>query len=395
MSLSEFLLRNLVYYAAFYILYELFLKGNTFFQLNRVYLLAAALVSTLLPLLHYHSNLLLPVVQLPEAVLAGMDGMPKNTAAADTGVTVYGIIRGTYFGGVIVSLLILSQRLVALLLFARTKCTRRDGIYLLPESSSQPAFSFMGMLFVHPSLDAGGRSIAIAHEQVHVRQWHSADIVVYELFCALFWFNPLYRLARKQLAITHEFIADQQACGNNPVQYSSALVAQMFGAPSHALVHSFNKPGTLKQRLIMLTKEQNRPMARLRYLVAIPALAFLMILNGLSFASPGNQEKVYTTAEKVPEFKGNMMEYLGKNIKYPEEAKRKNLEGKIYVGFIVNSKGRVTDVKIVKGVNPLLDNEALRVIRSMPDWKPAEDKGKAVSMQMNLPIRFTMGATGK
>ena len=95
----------------------------------------------------------------------------------------------------------------------------------------------------------------------------------------------------------------------------------------------------------------------------------------------------------MPEFKGGMdalMKYLGDNVTYPEKAKEEKIEGKVFVSFVVNEKGKVTQVKIDKGANKLLDKEALRVINKMPDWAPGKHEGKNVNVKMHLPINFKL-----
>lgn len=97
--------------------------------------------------------------------------------------------------------------------------------------------------------------------------------------------------------------------------------------------------------------------------------------------------------EVMPEFiggDGKLFEYLSKNTKYPELAKTAGIQGKVFVQFIVDKTGKVKDVKILQGINSLLDNEALRVVAAMPDWKPGKQHGKPVSVIYNLPISFKL-----
>lgn len=83
-----------------------------------------------------------------------------------------------------------------------------------------------------------------------------------------------------------------------------------------------------------------------------------------------------------------MMNYVGQNIKYPAEAVAKGLEGRVVVQFVVDKEGNLQDVKVIKGIDPLLDQEAVRVISSMPQWIPGKQKGKAVNVQFNMPLQF-------
>lgn len=105
------------------------------------------------------------------------------------------------------------------------------------------------------------------------------------------------------------------------------------------------------------------------------------------------QDEIYDITEVAPEFPGGqtaLFEYLKNNIRYPEQAKELALEGKVYVGFVVRDNGKITNVEIKRGVHELLDREAMRVIKSMPDWKPGMNNGKAVNCRMILPIKFNL-----
>lgn len=97
--------------------------------------------------------------------------------------------------------------------------------------------------------------------------------------------------------------------------------------------------------------------------------------------------------EVMPEFiggDGKLYEYLSETTKYPELAKTAGIQGKVFVQFIVDKNGKVKNVKILHGINSLLDNEALRVVAAMPDWKPGKQHGKPVPVIYNLPISFKL-----
>lgn len=111
--------------------------------------------------------------------------------------------------------------------------------------------------------------------------------------------------------------------------------------------------------------------------------------------NPADRGEVFFVVEEMPSFQGKggegFREYLAKNIIYPEEAKKNGITGKVYVQFTVNAKGEVTDVKVVRGANPLLDKEAIRVTESSPLWQPGKQKGKSVAVQFTFPINFELG----
>ena len=105
------------------------------------------------------------------------------------------------------------------------------------------------------------------------------------------------------------------------------------------------------------------------------------------------EPEVFLIVEDPPSFPGGeakMFEYLGKNLKYPPMAKDAGIQGIVYVTFVVLEDGDVTDVKVLRGIGGGCDEEAIRVVKQMPKWKPGKQRGKAVRVQFNLPIRFTL-----
>ncbi|GAB3689335.1 M56 family metallopeptidase [Spirosoma flavus] len=105
------------------------------------------------------------------------------------------------------------------------------------------------------------------------------------------------------------------------------------------------------------------------------------------------QDEVFTVVEKQPEFPGGMKalgQYLAQNLRYPKEAREKRVQGRVFVRFIVSSDGKIRDVTILKGIGSGCDEEAVRVVSQMPAWKPGRQQGKAVNVQYNLPINFSL-----
>lgn len=101
-----------------------------------------------------------------------------------------------------------------------------------------------------------------------------------------------------------------------------------------------------------------------------------------------DNDTIYTFAEEMPAFPGGdqgLMEYVSKNIKYPEEAK---VEGRVFIGFVIEKDGSVNEVKVIRGISELCDNEAIRVVKSMPNWKPGQIKGQPVRVRFQLPVNF-------
>jgi protein TonB len=104
-------------------------------------------------------------------------------------------------------------------------------------------------------------------------------------------------------------------------------------------------------------------------------------------------EKVFTVVEQQPEFPGGtseMYKYLSKSIKYPSAASRANVSGRVFMSFVVNTDGSIQDVQVLKGLGFGCDEEAMRVVKAMPKWKPGKQSGRAVRVKYNLPINFQL-----
>ena len=108
-----------------------------------------------------------------------------------------------------------------------------------------------------------------------------------------------------------------------------------------------------------------------------------------------DENSIFQVVETQPEFPGGMaelMKYLQKNIRYPKVCKEQGLQGRVIVQFVVNADSTITDVNVVKPVNPYLDQEALRVVKAMPKWKPGKQRGEPVRVRFTLPVTFRLPA---
>ncbi len=106
---------------------------------------------------------------------------------------------------------------------------------------------------------------------------------------------------------------------------------------------------------------------------------------------PEDTEEIFTIVEKKADFPGGtakLMDFLKKELNYPQVAIDNNIQGRVYVEFVVNKDGSIQDVKVARGVDPSLDNEAIRVVKKMPKWTPAEQRGKKCRSRFTLPVLF-------
>ena len=128
-------------------------------------------------------------------------------------------------------------------------------------------------------------------------------------------------------------------------------------------------------------------------LMLLMAVCCLMTANAQKTVVSQTNQKVFDTVEQMPEYPGGMqamIEFLQTNMKYPEDAAKQKVEGRVMVQFVVETDGSVSDVHVAKQVFPSLDAEAIRVVQAMPKWTPGKDKGRVVRVKYNLPIVFRM-----
>lgn len=105
------------------------------------------------------------------------------------------------------------------------------------------------------------------------------------------------------------------------------------------------------------------------------------------------EAEIFTVVEQNPSFPGGdaaRMKYLGNNIKYPQMARESGIQGVVYVTFVVEPDGSITNVRILRGIGGGCDEESIRVVKSMPRWTPGKQRGKPVRVQFNMPIKFTL-----
>ena len=128
-------------------------------------------------------------------------------------------------------------------------------------------------------------------------------------------------------------------------------------------------------------------------IMAIMAVFGLTTVSAQKTVVAKKNQKVFDVVEQMPEYPGGqaaLFEYLSKNIKYPADAEKKKVEGKVFVTFVVDTDGKITEVSLLRKVFPSLDAEAIRVISAMPNWIPGKQKGQAVRVKYTVPIMFRL-----
>lgn len=449
-----YLVKVIICSGILYAYYHLALRNNRFHQWNRFYLLGITILSLAVPLLRiplpfagteatgiyvYTSQ----VVTLREQVFT----VTQTPAVQQLNLTA--LLYGTV---ILLFAARIGWGYFKILQLVRTSRVEPLLPYRLVLSQHITApFSFFRFIFWNSGMSAStpeGRQM-LRHEIVHLQEKHSTDKLFMEIVTAVCWINPFFHLVKRELSLVHEFIADKRSVENGDVAaYAQTILhAALQAGPAFNLTNNFSHH-PVKRRILMLTQSRRFRFSFLRRALIVPVA--LLIFSSLAFvteekmdrlsenltipvpqpeitagnppatddvpAKPGTaatqtveqaaapavpdtvpppaRQEVFTFVEQPPSFPGGddaLNKFLGSNIRYPKEAMEKNIGGTVFVSFIVTNEGRVTDVKTVgaqKGGG--LEEEAMRVVKTMPQWKPGRQNNRNVSVMFNLPIRFTL-----
>ena len=398
--------------------YWLFLRKDTFFTVNRTFLLASAVFSLTFPL--FHVNWLFPT-ESTSNYYAALNMVTINATRVEStfaeNLTLLQIVIIAYLTGVaIFGVRFLVQIAQLLLMIRKYGISRHEGLRIVFIESNYSPFSFFNLIFINrKQLNRENIKEIIAHEQVHIRQKHSIDLILAEVMTIIQWFNPIVWFYRISLKSVHEFLADQGVLlkGYNPIDYQKLLIGQYMGIQVNDLTNNFNH-SLLKNRIVMMTKSKSRFAAKLKVLLVTPVAFMLVVAFTVSpvvktvaqgekqtqkaekvSQSPKSetQDELLTVAEQMPTFPGGDEErakYLQSNIKYPEEARKAGKQGVVYVSFIVEIDGSVSNAKVLRGFDAACDEVAVTVVKNMPKWNPGVQRGKPVRVQFNMPIKFAL-----
>ncbi|HTD39207.1 MAG TPA: M56 family metallopeptidase [Mucilaginibacter sp.] len=380
--------------------YMIFLKKETFFQLNRAYLLCALLLSLILPAIHTGWAERISVAQqIKYSIVAEPITIFANQSGSASHFTFLQAISWLYITGIIV---------FGIHLFIRLLAVKR----IILASDNASSYSFFKKIYLADSNTSNG--LIGVHENIHANQWHSADILLMEIVVIFNWFNPAVYFFRKELKNVHEFIADEGALkyAGNKKEYALLLLSQTFETPINNLVNPFFNQKLLKQRIMMIQKNKSQKSALLKYLLSAPLFALMLILSSATIGPTikdkegippktaitqpqQKSDKVFTVVEQAPSFPGGLdkfYSFLGANIKYPVKAKENKVEGKVFLSFVIEEDGSLSNMKILRDIGYGCGKEAVRVMKLSPKWIPGVQNGKKVRVQYNLPITFTLKA---
>ena len=456
-SFVNYLIESGISLSLFSLVYFLFLRRETFFSINRWFLLVSIGFSAVLPLLHISLYTpqptvlaevkVTPYVNLLSTITVYSAGFTRE---AETFVLNYSLLVYVYLVGAVFFAIKLFVQLFQIGQLIRKNSVTTDGkIKLVVLDRELSPFSFLNYIFAGKNLQCTpGWEKMLEHERQHIRQGHTFDVLLLEIIAIVQWFNPFFWMFRRALRENHEFLADQAVIshGTAPSRYKQILINQYVG-DQIVIANNFNY-SLIKIRIKMMSKIKSRKIANMKVLIGIVLAVSLIAVfaceqkdsmkttpspseknatitfQGKSLQISGDsatveslkslinkettlpstpsasaneqpigKDEVFMVVEEMPEYPGGvaaLRNFLAQAVKYPSEAVKKGIQGKVYVTFVVNKDGSVSNAKIARGVDPLLDAEALRIVSSLPKWKPGRQKGLDVAVQYTVPINFAL-----
>lgn len=366
MQLEYYFLWSSVSLVIAYLFYFFLLRRETFFVFNRIYLLAALCLSMLLPCIDLSWLVALPKVELMSAKLTivGVDKL-GSTVEKD-----WNWIALVYWIGVV---------LFAARFFIKIADVKNQ--INLPKDGD--AFSFWKTKVIDQKLS--GIAAIHAHENIHVQQLHTLDLLLVEVVSVFFWFNPILYAYRKSLKFVHEYLADEHACKftESRKQYAMLLFLQNLNA-GPVLANTFHNRSLLESRIMMLQRKKSKLYSSWKYVLCFPMFALVALL--CSFNASDFKAIPRHPIDQVASFPGGFEAFSNYLISTAKKVSDKN--GKVKLSFIVETDGTISHEKVEQSLDVASDKEALRVIKSSPKWKPAVLNGAKVRSGYQMAINF-------
>ena len=450
-----YILKSAICLVLFYLGYRLLLSRDTFHRFNRCVVLSGFGLAALLPLVRVSVDEPSPLGQAMYAMEEWMrlDAPVGEGTAASPAVSIYSLWLGLYLLGVLFFTARFFWGVASLFRLIRSGRLERlaDGSWLVVHRQPLAPFSWLRYIFLAEKDLLSKPELILAHEQAHIRMRHTWDLLFTELFLWFQWFNPAAWLLRQELQALHEFEADAAVVGMgyDSKEYKLLLIEKAVGSSRYTLANSFNH-SSLINRITMMQKRKSNPWARMKYAFVLPVAATAMAafarpeisrqmaeissakITDLSRmvqtaaveraetepsvapepaatapmgeivvagyrnrpAAVADDDKIYTSVEVMPEFPGGqaeLLKFLAKGMKYPEAAIRDGKQGRVIVSFVVEKDGSISNIEVVKPLDPDLDAEAIRVTATMPRWTPGFQNDKAVRVRYTIPVTFGLG----
>ncbi|RNL50276.1 M56 family metallopeptidase [Pedobacter jejuensis] len=406
MSFAHYLLQVNLYLIVFYGCYKLLLDKETYFTLNRVYLVAAGILSLCIPFIRLEWLMEQKAAQQVYTTVKWDAVLQQATIVteAQEGINWANLLVYIYCGGI----LFFTCRLIYNL-FAVNK--------LIRNAKEGSAFSFFGKKIIDAELPQS--NVIDIHEEAHIKQWHTLDILFFEIIGIITWLNPVIYFYKKAIKNIHEFLADEHAAEfqGDKTEYAMLILSKSFGISPNALTSNFFEKSLVKKRIYMLHKERSKKIAVMKYGIFIPLFALLIVFSS---ATIRKNEKLLSISEQIPlekpidlvqeivtkplevtndtkpeikEIAKNVpvekdwkafYEFISKEIKYPKEAQENGLQGNSQIKFTIKN-GRVNNLINNVDLGGGCDEEVMKAIVSYSGFKNVDNGKYAIKVGFRLP----------
>ncbi|WP_316796807.1 M56 family metallopeptidase [Pedobacter agri] len=286
MNWLYYLLEANLYLILFYGFYRLFLIKETFYTLNRYYLLVSSVLAFIIPLLQFgFLSEEITVIGQPVYQQISIDKPFLNTN---------NILLSIYLLGALLFMLKIGWgfKHISELLKKQNKVVE-NGISIIELNDTKTAFSFFNMLFIDPKLP--NRNTIIRHEMAHINQKHSIDILFFELIRCINWFNPITHQLKNDIKLLHEYLADAETTkdGIEKYDYAIFLIQNSYGEQTVQLTNQIFNSSILKRRINMLNQKKSAKWARLRLLLVLPVVGGMLCTSSMAFSKDYGVVKLF------------------------------------------------------------------------------------------------------
>ncbi len=310
-SLFSILLKISLSLALFYLIYWIVLRKETFFRLNRFYLIFTLLISILLPLFPLYYEVAVQAAK--QVTMLSMDNLQNLPALKDPvpeSIRWHEVLFIVYItvAALILFRLVVQSLVIASLIF-KSRIKKMDGLKIVENDKYGLPFSFFNLIFINPKFHKQtDLQDILNHERVHIDQNHWVDLLIIELLTVIFWFNPFIWLFERSIKQNHEYLADQGVLtrGLDLKRYQALLINQLMGMQIIGVTNNLNF-ALNTNRLKMMTQSQSKKIKSARFLLALPVLFLLLA----AFAEP--KYKVEPLGEN-PEIQATTSSAEGKTV---------------------------------------------------------------------------------
>ncbi len=460
-------------------LYYLLLYKQTFFKINRTFLVSTLVLGVIIPTVQTFFTVTQDtglIISIPELIVTGQSPNVLNYSPSNSNITSW--LSTIYYVGSSITMLLFLFNIGKLIRLIIKMPKRKKGKYWLIELPDDSApFSFLNFIFISrkETYTQQEWEQILLHEQAHSDHLHSVDILLSEMIKIVFWWNPLVYVYKYALRDIHEFQADQATTKkHNKKTYSRLLLRQKQSGMQVAITSNFIH-SQLKKRIKMMMTNQSKKSELFRYLFILPVFVALFFVScktqedsqqientvqseekehlkeellktteslkdkdltpekraelqerlrtnldelkktkGFTKSRKSKQlgadgQAIYKSVDAMPQFQGctdgagngkldkcsekALIHYIYNKIHYPDEAREQKLQGRVIASFIVNTKGKLKDIKVLRGIGGGCDEEVLSILEGMNDditWTPGQEAGKNVNVQYILPVKFQL-----